>query len=127
MDSHLAVLEPMPGLVLYDGSGMADSIGRFTRIVAGTAFHQLTGTIGNELRLLSTGFDYGYSFEFEGIASQVYGTDDVRFEIQYGAEETPLIKVEDILTTPMTSVDFDTWLDSQMLAALTALQSEGGE
>ncbi len=121
-NNEVLVQEPTVGLVLLGSPTEAFS----AHIVGGTGAHQVLGAIGGDLTLFNHHGDWTTLFQFEGTSVDLYSTDSVLREIQYGsAGEAPIIEVEDIVTSPVSSLDFDTWLDDRMKAALQDLATGG--
>jgi hypothetical protein len=52
----------------------------------------------------------------------LFPTDNGNDEIRYGSDgETDVFSIENILTMPLSQVDFDRWLDRQMVEALAEI------
>ncbi|XOV87479.1 MAG: filamentous hemagglutinin N-terminal domain-containing protein [Pseudomonadota bacterium] len=103
--------QAVPGFVIQN----AQAIG-------GGNYRLVAAPLAGELRLLDGGMGFEYNFMFEGIGDSLYPTDSVGAEIRYGTEgAADILDIEDILSMPMTSVDFDKWLDRKVEEAIVKL------
>ena len=105
--------------------GLQDGVGPNSRIIGGFNLFESLGAVGSDLRLIETRGFYTTAFQFESIAAEFYGTDNVLNEISYGETETDILTVEDILTSPLSSTSFDGWIDNRVREELSKLKLGG--
>ncbi|MBV1877095.1 MAG: hypothetical protein KUG79_05595 [Pseudomonadales bacterium] len=110
VNGGLVISSNIPGFVVFD------PLGKGFRPVGGRAYNELAAALGAEQQMFEGGTGFNGLFQFERIVDSYYPTDNADMEIRYGDDvETQLIEIEDILTLPLSLLDFDLWIEAKTL------------